>query len=377
MMLIFLSVTSFFSLLLTLGYWFLQYDFISNWKKIQPSTNAEQTNNGWTVIIAVRNEEKNINNTINCLLSQTLPPKEIIIVNDHSTDNTIVELKSFGSKIKVLHLEGDNQGKQAALSLGIQHSSTNWLACIDADVEVSEKWLQTLQKYSGNNIVAIAGPVLLTPANTWFEKWQKLDFCGMMLITGASIEKGDYVMGNGANIAFSKQAFEHVNGYQMGASQSSVSGDDMILLSKFEKAFPNQIKFAKDINATVNTTPKDKLNSFIQQRWRWSAKTGLNVQPKLTFTLGWVWLFHLQLLLTTFLILLDTTFIYSALISWFIKLFIDYKLLKNATLFFKQNLTLNFNYLAQSVVHTLYIVFIGTLALLPLKFNWKGRKASA
>ncbi|MHA1774345.1 MAG: glycosyltransferase family A protein [Candidatus Heimdallarchaeota archaeon] len=56
------------------------------------------------VVISARNEEKYITDTITSLLTQTLPPEKIIIVDDGSTDQTVKVVRQFKEK-KVVLLE--------------------------------------------------------------------------------------------------------------------------------------------------------------------------------------------------------------------------------------------------------------------------------
>ena len=50
------------------------------------------------IIIPAYNEEDYIVNTLESLVSQTYPIKEIVIVNDNSTDNTHSIIDSFSKK---------------------------------------------------------------------------------------------------------------------------------------------------------------------------------------------------------------------------------------------------------------------------------------
>jgi len=66
-----------------------------------------------SILIPVFNAEKYISETIESVLSQTWGNKEIIIVNDGSTDNTATILKKFDSK-DVLVINQENKGACSA-----------------------------------------------------------------------------------------------------------------------------------------------------------------------------------------------------------------------------------------------------------------------
>jgi len=56
-----------------------------------------------SIYIPAFNAESTIKLCINSILSQTLQPHEILVINDASTDNTHKILLSFGNKIKIIN----------------------------------------------------------------------------------------------------------------------------------------------------------------------------------------------------------------------------------------------------------------------------------
>ncbi|MCT7976488.1 glycosyltransferase family 2 protein [Laspinema olomoucense] len=84
-----------------------------------------------SVIIPAYNYADYIGHTINSVLSQTYPIKEIIVVNDGSTDNTAEVLASYCDRIQVIYQK--NQGLSAAKNVGANHATGDLLAFLDAD----------------------------------------------------------------------------------------------------------------------------------------------------------------------------------------------------------------------------------------------------
>ncbi|MGC9223232.1 MAG: glycosyltransferase family 2 protein [Terracidiphilus sp.] len=85
-----------------------------------------------SVIIPAYNAEKYIATTIESCLEQTLPPDEIIVVDDCSTDGTFEIAQKYPPPVKALRLE-KNSGVSVARNRAVEASTGDWLAFLDAD----------------------------------------------------------------------------------------------------------------------------------------------------------------------------------------------------------------------------------------------------
>ena len=86
-----------------------------------------------SIIIPARNEGERISSLLSSLQVQNFKAFEVLVVDDHSTDNTVSVAAAFG--VKVLHNESkeDGAGKSAACWYGVKHSKGKWLLFLDAD----------------------------------------------------------------------------------------------------------------------------------------------------------------------------------------------------------------------------------------------------
>ena len=85
-----------------------------------------------SVIIPVYNTEPFLNSVIKSVLNQTVPPYEIILVDDGSTDDSLKLMNDFkDEKIKIISIE--NRGCGAARNVGIRESHGDIIALIDSD----------------------------------------------------------------------------------------------------------------------------------------------------------------------------------------------------------------------------------------------------
>lgn len=95
-----------------------------------------------SVVIPAYNEEKVIEGCITTLLSQTYPEKEIIIVDDGSTDKTIEIIKSYPVKL----LQQSHKGPGAARNLGASQAHGKILVFVDADMIFDKRFIFDLVK---------------------------------------------------------------------------------------------------------------------------------------------------------------------------------------------------------------------------------------
>jgi len=84
-----------------------------------------------SVVIPVYNNEAYIAAAVESVLSQSLLPTEIIVVDDGSTDGTAEALKSLRNSIKYVFQE--NRGEPAARNRGIREASGKYIAFLDGD----------------------------------------------------------------------------------------------------------------------------------------------------------------------------------------------------------------------------------------------------
>ncbi|MGJ9384938.1 glycosyltransferase [Salipaludibacillus sp. CF4.18] len=109
-----------------------------------------------TVIVAARDEEKNIYDSVYTLLNQTYCHLEIIVVNDRSTDHTLSLLNKLKAshinhdKLKIItisHLPAGWLGKNHALYQGFLQSKGEILLFTDGDIFFTKETLKRTVNY--------------------------------------------------------------------------------------------------------------------------------------------------------------------------------------------------------------------------------------
>lgn len=336
-----------------------------------------------TIIIPARNEENNIINCLTSILKINYPEKlfEVIVVDDHSTDSTFKLVNDFSkinANVKIIQLtdfiqhEKINAFKKIAIKTAISQATGDLIVTTDADCIVPTKWLQLIVSfYEMKNAHFIAAPVNFHQEKSTFERFQSLDFLGIMGVTGAGIQLGWMNMCNGANLAYSKKAFEKINGFE--GIDNMASGDDILLMQKMAVHFPKNIAFLKNINATVFTTAKPDINSFIAQRLRWATKSANYTEWKITLILIIVFIYCCTIVLSfSAIIFINIKWAFLFLILFSIKAISDYFFLGKMAAYFNRSDLMKSYWYAQ-ILHILYIVVIGTLSNLKKQYKWKGR----
>ncbi len=92
-------------------------------------------NKNISVIIPAYNISSVIVRTLESVFAQTLQPREIIVVDDGSTDDTAQQVKAFEPRVRYIHQE--NTGDGPARNTGIAAAGGDWLAFLDHD----DEWL--------------------------------------------------------------------------------------------------------------------------------------------------------------------------------------------------------------------------------------------
>ena len=85
----------------------------------------------FSIITVCKNEEKYIEKTIQSVLNQTYKNFELIVVDGHSTDNTLNILKKYKSQIKLIF--DDGKGVYSAMNLGIKQAVGDFICFVNGN----------------------------------------------------------------------------------------------------------------------------------------------------------------------------------------------------------------------------------------------------
>ncbi len=333
-----------------------------------------------SIIIPVRDEEDNMDMLLEDLMIQGYSKSmyEIIIVDDGSTDETVDVINEFnGSEKNIKLIVNNGSGKKDAITTAMKIAKGELIITIDADCSMEERWLQDIVYfYRYTNAKMIVSPVYINSLGSIFNQIQSIEFMSLMVSGGGALYFGNAIMCNGANLAYTKEVFDEVNGFE--GIDGTATGDDVLLMYKIKEKYPDGIKFLKSTIATVITDPKPTLKEFFSQRKRWASKPFGLLNTETKFVSLTVYFFSLFLLLLAVVgclypdaILFNLSVIKICILLFAAKCGIDFLLLLLATVFFRERKLL-FYFFPLQFIYLFYVVFVGFMGL-SRKYEWKGR----
>ncbi|HEY6160606.1 MAG TPA: glycosyltransferase [Bacteroidia bacterium] len=333
-----------------------------------------------SVVIAARNEEKNIGTCLISIVRMGLPGNaEIIVVDDHSEDATAGTVRAFIQKcpqIKLVELPEGKSGKKEAITGGIDKAGGELILLTDADCIVPENWIEDITNfYSKDKPAMIIMPVLMNTGRNFFEKLQALEFFSLVAVTASAAAQARPVMCNGAALAYRKDVFKDLKGYS--GNLHFPSGDDMMLMQEIKRDGKYSVAWFYNGTACVQTPAQPGLRKFFDQRTRWASKTKHYSDKRTTALALFVFLASVMpLLLCAEAIVMHLGSLLSLAFYFFIfKTGIDLLFLLLAAKIFKTSLNFALFFTA-AVLYPFYILTVGFASVfVPVK--WKGRKYHA
>ncbi len=116
-----------------------------------------------SVVIPVQNEADKIERCLEAVLSQSLKPHEVIVVDGHSTDGTIEKVEKFPVKLRYegYHTRG------GARQVGMENAQGEYVAFTDASCIPGKNWLQNLVKEFSEGVIGVGGQTRNIGSKFW------------------------------------------------------------------------------------------------------------------------------------------------------------------------------------------------------------------
>jgi glycosyltransferase involved in cell wall biosynthesis len=226
---------------------------------------------GVSVIIAARNEAKNLNQLLQRLKEQDQEyPYEVIVVNDRSTDQSALLLNEWQKQWKALtvvdveSLPAGWTGKKYALFCGVQKARFSKLLFTDADcLPASDQWIQLMGNALANDYQVVLGYSPYAKRKGWLNRFIQYETLWVaMQYLGFALWKKPY-MGVGRNWAVAHQHYDLDFLKKIGHLEG---GDDDLMVGHLSKTHSIQILI--EPAAFTVSTPKETLKSYLHQKIR-------------------------------------------------------------------------------------------------------------
>ena len=318
-----------------------------------------------SVIVAAKNEEKNIHTLISALKKQSYPSNlfEVIIVDDNSNDNTFEitksEIQGF-SNFKLFRAEEKKyKAKKGALDIGIMHSSNPYIVITDADCIPSTDWLKSfaIKFAQGNDLLFGIAPYQQT--KSFVNKIASFENLRAHIIMFAFAKLGFPYSAAARSFGFSRSAFEKINGYKN--TIETLSGDDDLLL---REAVKNKLKIGMVTSerAFVHSETEKTYSKYKSQKLRHTS-TSYHYSLKNKVLLALWHISNIVLLLSSILIFYNSVFF----LPIFLKVILDIFLIN----IFHRNFGYKFNMIEIVILQIIYELQIIYFFILAEKFSAK------
>jgi cellulose synthase/poly-beta-1,6-N-acetylglucosamine synthase-like glycosyltransferase len=330
-----------------------------------------------SIIVAARNEDKNLPYLISDLKLQTYPKSlmEWIFVDDHS-DNKIRSLTCFDNNqfenLIIIDLQKNQIGKKMALRAGVERSKGELLIFTDADCRLKPRWIESfVNQYVISKPAMIIGLVDYFDQKGFLSQFYRFDLMSLV-VTGSGLASAGFpVMCNGANLAVRRNIYmKNIKSLRTEIA----SGDDIFLLHAVKKDKREVSEVMKLKESVVSTSSPSNLLEFLNQRTRWASKSGSYTDINTIFLAVVVLLVNLGLI-GEFINGLITGNYNNVIYMFLIKTIADCFVIKAGLSFFgKIKSIILFPFF--SVIYPFYFFSVFLLSLFGVS-SWKGRMTKA
>jgi hyaluronan synthase len=243
-----------------------------------------------TIIVPVKNEEGNIRNCVQSCLNSSYTNKEVIIINDGSTDGTSAILDEIrkevgpGSKLQIIHLS-KSVGKKVAIEAGTQIAKGEFYVMMDSDCDLANDAVDHAVKifYTDHRIGAVTGHARVrdaTKGNTlikiedvWFDgqfrllKGMETSFSSLTCCSGAlSIYRRDavhqYIHAWAHDHFLGIENFKFATDRRLTAYVLGAKPEDIWNAKKKDVGEDANNNTSDDYNIPILQTGKDDLNTM-------------------------------------------------------------------------------------------------------------------
>jgi cellulose synthase/poly-beta-1,6-N-acetylglucosamine synthase-like glycosyltransferase len=217
------------------------------------------------IIVPCWNEEKTVHGTIESLLALEYPKDklELIVVDDGSTDTTWSEILKYQGHPQIKVLQKPNGGKHTAVNYGIEHTTTDFISCLDADSFVAPDALKRMIYMFQQNpdMMAIAPSIIISNPKTIIQKIQKVEYNMGIYVKKMLAYLGAIHVTPGPFSVFRREVFQTIGGFRKAHNT-----EDMEIAYRMQEA---HMRIGHCHTAHIFTVAPTTIPKLFKQRVRW------------------------------------------------------------------------------------------------------------
>jgi cellulose synthase/poly-beta-1,6-N-acetylglucosamine synthase-like glycosyltransferase len=216
-----------------------------------------------SILIPAHNEEKVLDKAIESVLEAFYPnDKEIIVIDDGSTDRTYEVAESFCDRgLKVIRRP--NGGKAVALNHGLLFARGEIIIMVDADSLVGKNTLiELVQPFRDPEVASVAGNIKVLNRVNWLTRCQALEYIANINVYRRALDVfGSVTVVPGSLGAYRREVLEGSGFYDL---DTLVEDFDVTI-----KALKTGKVVQSSSSAVAYTEAPQTLGGLIKQRLRW------------------------------------------------------------------------------------------------------------
>ena len=214
-----------------------------------------------SVYIPCYNAEKYIRVCIQSILAQTYPIKEILVVNDGSTDRSMEIIRNEFPQVRIVE-HPKNLGLACARNTGINNLNTEFIGNIDSDCLAEPIWLARLMdNFTESRVGGVGGVLLESSTHTAPDYFRAIHMCQHW--GDQKIVNPPWLFGHSA--VFRKTALQSVGGYR---EKFRTNYEDLDISRRLKD---NGVTLVYEPSSLVHHLREDTFYTAIRTRWRWTA----------------------------------------------------------------------------------------------------------
>ena len=223
-----------------------------------------------SIIICAKNEAQNLTDFLPSIIQQKYSDFEIVLVNDHSTDDTLKVMQYFAEihkHITIVNLTDKNStgNKKNAVTQGINASKKEYLLFTDADCKPKTNyWISEMAAHFTNKKQIVLGyGAHQKTKNSWLNKLIRFETLLTALQYFSYAKVNLAYMGVGRNLAYTKSVFKKANGFE--SHKHLKSGDDDLFVNQIAS---HNVSCCYTPNSFTISKPHTNFKKWIYQKRR-------------------------------------------------------------------------------------------------------------